>query len=186
MEKFKLGDRVVALDDAFAPTGTPGAIVKVDDSEIPYKVRFDGYDYPLWVSPHRIGPAAEGKPKSKPKSELKVGDKVRIKSREWYEKDACSCADSLLVSFTPFMSKFCGQVLTIERIRLHAGLPVYYLREAPGWGFADYMFDPDEEAPESTSGSIAQQLKCLAKSKKINITVPLIKQHQLLTNIKTD
>ena len=48
----------------------------------------------------------------------KVGDKVKIKSLDWYKtyKDECDvvyCGDIL---FIESMSKYCGKVLTIDRI----------------------------------------------------------------------
>ena len=62
----------------------------------------------------------------------KVGDKVKIKSREWYKfnKDkygAVYCGD---IPFVKSMSKYCGKVLTIERI-FDLNTPTYEMLEDP-------------------------------------------------------
>ena len=63
-------------------------------------------------------------------SELKykVGDKVRIKSIEWYNENNVNGDDILenigIFSFFPYMAKFCGQVLTIKDVRI-----TYYTME---------------------------------------------------------
>ena len=49
----------------------------------------------------------------------KVGDKVKVKSREWYNKNknkygAINCSD--MAYFQPTMSKFCENILTIKNI----------------------------------------------------------------------
>ena len=59
----------------------------------------------------------------------KVGDKVLIKSYDWYEKNCIVNGDDILENigifpFFPYMAKFCGQVLTIKDIR-----PTYYTME---------------------------------------------------------
>ena len=48
----------------------------------------------------------------------KVGDKVKIKSREWYEKwkDESGYVNVPEI-FVPPMAKFCGKVLTVEQFR---------------------------------------------------------------------
>ena len=48
-----------------------------------------------------------------------VGDKVRIKSIDWYNenKDKYGYIDfDHIVSFLPYMSKYCGEIATIKRV----------------------------------------------------------------------
>lgn len=54
----------------------------------------------------------------KPSIIPKVGDKVKIKSREWYEKwkDRINYVN-VPESFVPPMAEFCGKVLTVEEFR---------------------------------------------------------------------
>ena len=67
----------------------------------------------------------------------KVGDKVKIKSREWYKanKDKYGtvyCGDVL---FIESMSKYCGKVLTIDRV-FNFNTATYEMLEDPdefGW-----------------------------------------------------
>lgn len=59
----------------------------------------------------------------------KVGDKVLIKSYDWYEKTCIVNGDDILENigifpFFPHMAKFCGQVLTIKDIHI-----TYYTME---------------------------------------------------------
>lgn len=58
----------------------------------------------------------------------KVGDKVRIKSFDWYEKnkDADGDVRSETVSFLPEMISLCGQVVTIQAV---VDNHYYYLEE---------------------------------------------------------
>ena len=50
----------------------------------------------------------------------KVGDKVRIKSFDWYNENKQmqlrSCIECGKMLFTPKMSKFCGEIITIAGI----------------------------------------------------------------------
>lgn len=51
----------------------------------------------------------------KPSIIPKVGDRVKIKSREWYERWRDVCGDVKVSKFfVPPMAKFCGKVLTVE------------------------------------------------------------------------
>ena len=58
----------------------------------------------------------------------KVGDKVRIKSIDWYNENNVNGDDILenigIFPFFPYMARFCGQVLTIKDIRI-----TYYTME---------------------------------------------------------
>jgi hypothetical protein len=53
----------------------------------------------------------------KPKLKFKVGDKVRVKSLEWYNSEKNDNGDILKgYKFTKKMSKFCGNILTIRKV----------------------------------------------------------------------
>lgn len=55
----------------------------------------------------------------KPSIVPKVGDKVKIKSREWYESwKGGGGYVNVPESFTPPMAELCGEVLTVEDIRI--------------------------------------------------------------------
>ena len=55
----------------------------------------------------------------KPDIVPKVGDMVKIKSREWYEKWKNGCGYvNVPKHFTPPMAEFCGEVLTVEESKL--------------------------------------------------------------------
>lgn len=54
----------------------------------------------------------------KPDIVPKVGDKVKIKSREWYEKWKGSTGNvQVLYSFVEDMAKHCGRVFTVKEVR---------------------------------------------------------------------
>lgn len=71
----------------------------------------------------------------------KVGDKVRVKSLEWYKKHkdkygVIDIADE--ISFEPYMLKICGNILTIKHI--HADKYAYEVEEN-GYYWTDDMFE---------------------------------------------
>ena len=64
----------------------------------------------------------------------KVGDKVRIKSLDWYNENKNRYGDinygcETEILFTSEMSSFCGQVATITRVRYIGGVRFYHLAE---------------------------------------------------------
>lgn len=71
----------------------------------------------------------------------KVGDKVRVKSLEWYNKNKnesgkifCNETEYFLI----FMSKFCGSILTIKNIEVDIDV---YAVEENGYYWTDDMFE---------------------------------------------
>ena len=75
----------------------------------------------------------------KPSIIPKVGDRVKIKSREWYEKwkDGSNYVN-VPQSFAPPMAEFCGKVLTVEEIRLGR----FKMKEDERkWNFSPEMFE---------------------------------------------
>ena len=87
---------------------------------------------------------------------LKVGDKVRVKSKEWFdaqEKD--SDGDILLRElttdghyFTEEMMEHCGEEFYIARIEDRESVPYYKFRDSSfSWEF--WMFDLIEDSGET-------------------------------------
>lgn len=68
---------------------------------------------------------------------FKVGDKVRVKSLDWYQYEYKNEEGGL--SFTPKMSDFCGKVVTIKTISCDS----YTIKEDNDFEFLwqDYMFE---------------------------------------------
>lgn len=71
----------------------------------------------------------------------KVGDKVRVKSLDWYNenKDINGYVNTYC-TFTPQMAKYCGKETTIENV-LVSGSNRYMLDGIPYYTFSDDMFE---------------------------------------------
>lgn len=88
----------------------------------------------------------------------KVGDRVRIKSREWYEnnKNICGdifCGDTLFLSA---MHRYCGNVATITSVGGIYRLDI----DNSKWGWSDEMFEDDgPQASETLLKDIANVIK---------------------------
>lgn len=67
----------------------------------------------------------------------KVGDKVKIKSMEWYDKYRNQLGDVECVgmAFTKAMSTFCGSIMTIVGTKDDKG----YRMDGTGYVFTDEM-----------------------------------------------
>ena len=77
---------------------------------------------------------------------LKIGDKVKIKSFEWYnslEKDTYSGSVKLKGNdFVTDMIKYLGREATITETIYHRDHPNYHLDiDSEGWGWTDEMFE---------------------------------------------
>ena len=73
----------------------------------------------------------------------KIGDKVRIKSLDWYNKNKDSNGDIEFEDgwhFTKPMSKFCGKEMIIERIS-HAVNPPHYMMRDNIFAWTDEMIE---------------------------------------------
>lgn len=72
----------------------------------------------------------------------KVGDRVRIKSLDWYEKNKDLCGvvhyDVSGFSFPHQMSRFCGEVLTIEVI---SGPTIKMIEDNGLWAWHEKMIE---------------------------------------------
>ena len=75
--------------------------------------------------------------------EYKVGDKVRIKSLDWYNenKDEDGIVELSTHIFTPGMSQFCGKVATIEDVFEDIDDNVVYYIEEIDYDWTDDMID---------------------------------------------
>ena len=92
---------------------------------------------------------------------LKVGDKVRVKSKEWFDAQEKDSDGDILLSeltpggfyFTTKMIKHCGEEFYITRIEDRESVPYYKFRDLSfNWEF--WMFDliEDVEEPEYKVG----------------------------------
>ena len=75
----------------------------------------------------------------------KPGDKVKIKSLEWYQnavRDKDGCVEcKLRYLFLPEMSKYCGDVMTIEYLNPAYDPQSYAFAEDDGWSWTDEMIE---------------------------------------------
>ena len=100
----------------------------------------------------------------KPSITPKVGDKVKIKSREWYEKwkDGIDYVN-VPESFTPPMTEFCGKVLTVEEFQFGR----FKMKEDDcKWSFSPEMFEEVYPVQEQLS----------SKFPKIDLNSPYLYQ----------
>lgn len=122
---------------------------------------------------------------------LKVGDKVRVKSREWYEanKNKSGVVFTSVIGFTSSMAQFCGRESEIVDIHPIWESWIYSLKDFPGVYFSQDMF---EEPPKSDLYGILthqrHELNLLLKNSnsggKPQVCVDLINPKNLLTDIK--
>ena len=75
----------------------------------------------------------------KPSIIPKVGDRVKIKSREWYERWRNVCGNVKVPKiFVPPMAEFCGEVLTVEESKFGC----FRMKEDKSkWYFSPEMFE---------------------------------------------
>jgi len=194
MRRLTVGDRVVALKNPWVDEGRQGLIVEVEDIlGLRYLVLYDGDRSPYIMGESQIAAVPTEESPSKPTPKFKVGDKVRIKSREWYEANKDSQGRVAVPPvFTPMMAVHCcGKIYKIKEIRSpnsDSGNPVYIL-EGVCWLFSEEMFDPDYPKTEIALARAYMDTKSLftGESKPtIKGNLPLIKPNKLLTNIKLD
>ena len=75
---------------------------------------------------------------------LEVGQKVVIKSSEWYylKKDYCGIVKLSTESFTSDMSEYCGKTATITEVQMNGENPLYLINLDNGvWNWSDEMFE---------------------------------------------
>ena len=85
------------------------------------------------------------------KLKYKVGDKVRIKSLDWYNenKDEYGFVDFSTSVFVPGMSQFCGKIVTIEDV-FEEEDDVVYCMEGIDYDWTNEMIEckVEEECPQ--------------------------------------
>ena len=75
---------------------------------------------------------------------LEVGQKVVIKSSEWYyvKKDYYGIVKLSTESFTSDMSEYCGKTATITEVQMNGEKPLYLINLDNGaWNWTDEMFE---------------------------------------------
>ena len=75
---------------------------------------------------------------------LEVGQKVVIKSSEWYylKKDYYGIVKLSTESFTSDMSKYCGKTATITEVQMNGENPLYLINLDDGvWNWSGEMFE---------------------------------------------
>lgn len=186
MNELSIGDKVYMRANPYVPIGTIGTIVSKDRSMIPYEVLFDdGREF--WV-PASCVKRADTSMLQSSKRKRRIGDKVRIKSREWYEanKDEYGRV-TCKYGFVDDMAVFCGRSFKIKDITLTGG---YKLDGVDGWTFSDDMFDEDTKDSTGTIPALIERCReavtSMLSSDSTPISVGLIRSKKLLTNIKLD
>lgn len=175
-----IGDivRIISATELCIPRSLVGKTGEVvgkpphNGSGYAYSVRVDGGTW-------RVSPKDFVLAGSNFSRELRVGDKVRIKSREWYE--ANKNRDGLVpvpCGFIPDMVKYCGKTFEIESITLGGN---YDLKGAD-YSFSKEMFE-DEPIPFKAKDFLTSLFK---RDDKPTVTVDLITSKKLLTTIKLD
>ena len=86
----------------------------------------------------------------------KVGDKVKIKSLDWYNanRDYDGNVECGFYYFIEEMSKYCGKILTIGEIYRNNR---YVLQEDENFAWSDEMFDSNIENPEDVESKTTSE-----------------------------
>lgn len=96
----------------------------------------------------------------------KVGDKVKVKSKEWfdlnYNGSFINCGSR---AFTEEMSKYCGQILTIREVSEELAK---YLTEGNRYNWTDEMFE--DATPSESLGERIHKFKQVYSSGCIYIS----------------
>ena len=113
----------------------------------------------------------------------KIGDRVRIKSLDWYNdnRDYYGNVDCGFYYFTEEMTKYCGKILTIGEVYRND----YELQEDKNFIWTDDMFDSiientdDVESKTSSEQMVSLKMICEYLDKE------LYTSYDLLGNIQT-
>lgn len=87
----------------------------------------------------------------------KPGDKVRIKSLDWYSenKDEDGRVYCNYIGFCKEMINYCGKELTIDFVHGDDGKSVYVMKEPKiNWGFTDEMIEGFADEPQERMVSL--------------------------------
>lgn len=85
----------------------------------------------------------------------KVGDKVKIKSLNWYNdnRDYYGNVECGFYYFIEEMTKYCGEILTIGKIHNNK----YVLQEDENFAWTDDMFDSNIENPDDVESKTSSE-----------------------------
>lgn len=197
MRQLRAGDKVKVVCPGYFPScepiGSTGTLVEIDYEDVlrPYLVKFES-GIKQWMEADCIAPIENP---NAPMPERKVGDIVRVKSREWYDANKDADGDVMMegVAFTPSMTDFCSRSFEITQI-LNNGPVRYHLKGAGPWYYTEGMLEEGYLRVDSdtmsgsihTTASLEARNICGIGEGNLQISVPLIRQNQLLTNIKLD
>lgn len=176
-------------------TGQIGIIRIVDssDKEIPYKVEMPSNEI-YWIEIDSVEPIEESSDIEKPPKSLRVGDTVRIKSREWYEanKDGHDNVPTMPL-FIKDMAKYCGKWLTIKQVESYNGKPAYTLNGISGYTFSSEMFELPTDSPANHPSPKKSSIPLIEVTPTLEVDstpiitedITLIEDTQILTNLST-
>lgn len=151
--KLKVGDRVELIRDSHPfHDGEIGSIVDVDTGDCCYPYRIRVGDVEGWVEEPSVRLCRNSSLEPR-----KVGDRVRIKSREWYEanKDEDGRVEGGPVAFARLMTPYLGTEHKISEVCLDG---LYRLEGAGNWFFSDEMFEPEPRAESARAGARISEL----------------------------
>ena len=113
----------------------------------------------------------------------KVGDKVKIKSLDWYNdnRDYNGNVECGFYYFIEEMSKYCGKILTIGKIYRNDS---YILQEDENFIWTDEMFDSIIEKDDVESKTTSEQMVSLKMICEY-LDKELYTSYDLLGNIQT-
>lgn len=124
----------------------------------------------------------------------KIGDKVRVKSLEWYnENKNISGYVNTYCTFTPKMVKHCGKETVIKKV-IMSGITTYILDNIPYYTFCDEMLEPIEdktpvlEIPVGYEFDRIESGKVILKKSKVTTydTIPKIKGYTISQTYKSE
>lgn len=213
--KFKVGDRVrictsrtrvidgpVWVPEMDVTRGKCGAVTSISNPAA-ILVRVEGgaeewYYHPSWLTPLN-------ERESISTSDLHVGDKVRIKSREWWDAQPKDDEGDAKFDYTPnwftrgMAKQYCGKIVKITRI---GTLDSTFQICGDGARFSTGWIDEivERAKPESSYelGRFSAYVREFAESPLLRMPtasrhepapgpdIPLISKHQLLTHLKLD
>lgn len=114
----------------------------------------------------------------------KVGDKVKIKSLDWYNdnRDYYGNVECGFYYFIEEMTKYCGKILTIDDVYHN----VYELQEDENFIWTDEMFDSiiEKDDVESKASSDSEQMVSLKMICEY-LDKELYTSYDLLGNVQT-
>lgn len=114
----------------------------------------------------------------------KVGDKVKIKSLDWYNanKDYYGNVVCGFYYFIEEMSKYCGKILTIGKIYRNDR---YVLQEDENFAWTNDMFDSNIENPDDVESKTSSEQMVSLKMICEYLDKELYTSYDLLGNIQT-